>query len=390
MKTTLVVAQHFPPKMGGSPNLIRNLFKHFPERSYSVLTEVSEGPFDGRPPLSCRVYHCRFSHVQRRLDPYCKLVTVPTIVRTGLRAIETEAPDSLFAQYPHAGFFIAGYYLHAITRLPLYVYMHDTWEELRPLGFNTKLFNALLPRIYESRILRAAKCVFAITPRAVELYKEKYGDVTIEVLPHSVDFDISRNVAWRQASQPSSSQQDVTRILFVGDVYRLMNASTLAVFSEVVAEMPDFRLQILSRRDPEFLRALGVDLRGVDVRRGTQEEVFEAQRQVDILYLPLAFDSIAPKEIATVFSTKAVEYLLANTPILVHAPADSYTAEYARECGWGYVVDTLEPRDIETALRELASNGSLRKSLIRNALRAAHERDSLKVSKRLQGWLLDQ
>ena len=108
------------------------------------------------------------------------------------------------------------------------------------------------------------------------------------------------------------------------------------------------------------------------------------QKEADLLYLPLAFETPWQDEIRTVFPTKAVEYMVSGTPILLHGPADSFTVKDAREHGWALVVDTKDPEALWDGIRRLLADRPLREKLVENARAAAVRRDARKIAKGLQ------
>jgi hypothetical protein len=101
-----------------------------------------------------------------------------------------------------------------------------------------------------------------------------------------------------------------------------------------------------------------------------QHRIRELQRTADILFLPLAFASPYPEIIRTSSPTKLGEYLCAGRPILVHAPSDSHLAQFARERGFGVVVDQPGPELLVDAILEIMRDLSLR------SVTAAHARDT--------------
>ena len=68
---------------------------------------------------------------------------------------------------------------------------------------------------------------------------------------------------------------------------------------------------------------------------------------------------------------KLGEYLASGRPILVHAPKDTFIAQYFRQHRAGIVVDRPDTHVLADALRDLASNALLRHTLRGNALRLA-------------------
>jgi glycosyltransferase involved in cell wall biosynthesis len=57
----------------------------------------------------------------------------------------------------------------------------------------------------------------------------------------------------------------------------------------------------------------------------------QLQVQADLLFLPLSFDCEFPELIRTSAPGKFGEYLASGTPVLVHAPADSFPVTFVRQ-----------------------------------------------------------
>ena len=132
---------------------------------------------------------------------------------------------------------------------------------------------------------------------------------------------------------------------------------------------------------------MGIAGERVTCRFAHKSEIPSIQRDADILFLPLAFDSPYPDLIKTASPSKMPEYLAAGRPILIHAPEYSYIAHYARERGFGMVVDRPDPEELKRALLLLLEDESLRKRVVLNALKTVQNHDARKVSGRLQGYL---
>ncbi len=113
------------------------------------------------------------------------------------------------------------------------------------------------------------------------------------------------------------------------------------------------------------------DCRGERVHVATARARTRAppNEQADILFLPIAFDA-KPHVIATASPSKMPEYLASGTPILVHAPRDSYLARYAREHGFAEVVDEPDAAALASALRRIATDEARRTELVTAARRA--------------------
>jgi glycosyltransferase involved in cell wall biosynthesis len=86
--------------------------------------------------------------------------------------------------------------------------------------------------------------------------------------------------------------------------------------------------------------------------------------------------------------TKAAEYMASATPILVYGPKGHAVIEYARKNGWGYVVSDCDPVTLKAALRELATDQSLRERLGRSAVEVTTQNhESQRIRSRFQDTL---
>ena len=97
------------------------------------------------------------------------------------------------------------------------------------------------------------------------------------------------------------------------------------------------------------------------------------QRNADILFLPLSFDSQFPEVIKTSAPGKMGEYLASKRPILVHAPKNSFVSWYFRKYSCGYVVNEDDPVVLAQAIVHLLQDKKLQQELSDNAYIRAEE-----------------
>jgi len=67
------------------------------------------------------------------------------------------------------------------------------------------------------------------------------------------------------------------------------------------------------------------------------------------------------------------EYLASGRPILVHAPAESFIAEYCNKYNCGYVVDEKDPQLLVNTICEIILNPNKREIVSKNAIMRAQE-----------------
>ena len=87
-------------------------------------------------------------------------------------------------------------------------------------------------------------------------------------------------------------------------------------------------------------------------------------------------DRRQPEMIRHNFPTKALEYMVARRPILVHSPKGSYLTESARKHGYGLIVDTPDASALRNAVVRLLEDKALQRALVAKGVAFARSRDS--------------
>jgi len=115
------------------------------------------------------------------------------------------------------------------------------------------------------------------------------------------------------------------------------------------------------------------------------------QKEADLLFLPLAFNSKFNDIIVETSSPgKMGEYLAAKRPTLVHAPFNSFVAGYFKKYNCGVVAESEDIADLSEKLRLILTNQSLRNEMITNAgHRAREDFDEKKVQSQFVKILQD-
>jgi hypothetical protein len=98
----------------------------------------------------------------------------------------------------------------------------------------------------------------------------------------------------------------------------------------------------------------------------------------------MAFRTTSPLVVNLSLPSKVLEYFAAARPILVHAPAASFIAHYAREKGFAAVVDTPDPKELSRAVRDLIVDTARSKALVERGLSTLKEHDAKTLSRRVQ------
>jgi glycosyltransferase involved in cell wall biosynthesis len=122
----------------------------------------------------------------------------------------------------------------------------------------------------------------------------------------------------------------------------------------------DVTIQVFTAQSAQILAAAGITAPVEIHEHRSADEIRALQRNADVLFLPLAFSSPYPRLIRSSSPAKLGEYLASGRPVLVHAPRDTFVAEYFREHRCGVVVDEPDPVVLAAAVRQLLEDDELR------------------------------
>jgi len=387
---TLVISRSFPPHVSGSSTILGNLFRHFPRDNYVVLKERRE-PIDTASQIDCTLFSCdlRFRGIYfggNLGDGYIQYLPIPFLTLKALKIIKQEKIDNIFSVYPSSAFFISSFFAHKIARKPLFVYMHDTWEEqTKHWQFKFNIIHRFIARIFEKMIFNSASKIFAISHALCDLYSKKHG-IQVITLPHCIE--LPPNYSLNNA-QVYEERKEPYKIVFTGSIYGV-NLAPIRMLANVINSLLEVKVKlILCTPDVQYglrLQDWGIYGENIEARFATRAEALSLQREADILFLPLAFE-LSNIELQTAFPTKTLEYLISGTPILVCAPTNYYISKCAREGEWGLVVDSLDYQALKEGILLLLKDYKLRRKLVHNARKAAIAHDANVISKKLQEYL---
>ena len=101
------------------------------------------------------------------------------------------------------------------------------------------------------------------------------------------------------------------------------------------------------------------------------EELPKVFSNADILILPYDFSEKAFKFIRYSMPTKASEYMISGTPIIVFAPKDTAIVKYAERYNWAEVITENSYIKVAEVIRELINNKEKRVKIAKNAVAIA-------------------
>jgi glycosyltransferase involved in cell wall biosynthesis len=263
----------------------------------------------------------------------------------------------------------SAFYASRMTRLPLYVYEFDTYSHMW-LNPQTRF----LGRLLEPIMLKRAAGIIVTNESVRDLLRDRYG-VDSHVIHNPCDLS-----AYNQ-ERPAASNDGEVEVVYTGAVYEAhYDALRNLVKAIDLLGRPHVKLHLYTTFPQDKLAAEGI--RGPVVFHGHLPifKIPAIQQQADVLFLPLAFTSPYPELIRVSSPSKVGEFLASRTPVLVHAPPDSFIARYFRQHDCGLVVDRDDPSVLAEGLKRLLDEPQLGQRLAANARERAVADFSLTVA----------
>lgn len=363
----VVVSSYFPPIVGGTSTVMRNLLAAFRPEAFSVIAEAVSS-FDGEhnAPVPERVCVERVgvpAFVGRKV-PYGRRITrwlrFGMIPRIEQKILATRA-EAIVAVYPSWPFLIAAYRAHLRSGVPLCTYYMDVSVEVSRLAWP----DCPAVRFYERKILRAASRRLVLSEAIGADFRERLGCDSV-VIPHTINL----GALAASPSPPAQLAQWRTKklILHTGVVEDLQREGLLRIARTLHAHPElDARLVLTTPNSREDLLSVGFDLPCVEIATLAFGEVLALQRAADLLVAVLPFRGAVETYQRTSFPTKCLEYMAAGVPILAHTPPGSFLARHVTSHGYAYLVDRAEEPALVNALRSLLGDDVLRARLVERA-----------------------
>jgi glycosyltransferase involved in cell wall biosynthesis len=308
------------------------------------------------------------------LRPVGDLVDLPLALVAGLRVAFTRprSRPGVVMSVVDSGFsIIAGSVAARLLRRPHLVMVFDLWEENAYSGVARKT-----AKLLEGRILRSAGTVVVFCGQAAEHYRRKHG-VTCEVLDTPIEPAADGRSPDRDPDLP-------LEILVGGAIYWAQEDAVRRLL-RVAARVPEVRVTILG--DEASLRARGIQADAYEPR--LSERHFEERvRHADVLFLGLSLESRHPDVIRTATPARLPEYMASGRPLLLHAPAGSHVAAYARAEDFAEVVDAADETALERGIRSIVDDPGRASARAARAARLARERhEADRVRRKLRSIL---
>ncbi len=258
--------------------------------------------------------------------------------------------------------------------IPMVFHMMDDWPKMVGVkGFRRKYWEKKINKEFK-QLFNQTEIGLSISDYMAEAYKVRY-DKEFTTFHNSINIDF-----WQKGQRKTYDLVDSPRILYAGRVGLGIDDSLKNIASAIEQVNADlntdvqFALQVKEKPD------WAIDFSCVEHNDFVAyEELPRVFAEADFLILPYDFSEESISFIKYSMPTKAPEYMVSGTPIIIFAPEDTAMVRYAKKLNWAEVVQENSIDELVKVIKELLNNESKRKTIAKNAIRIAEQNHNSKT-----------
>lgn len=258
--------------------------------------------------------------------------------------------------------------------IPMVFHMMDDWPTMvGTTGLGSKFWERKINTELKL-LLDQTDIALSISDYMAEEYQRRYDKVfTTFHNPLQLDF-------WKKAQRSEYHLQDEPILLYAGRVGlgiedSLKNiAKAIEKVNASININMKFVLQV--KDEPSWAKDFTCVKHSSFV---DYEELPRVFAESDFLILPYDFNDEGLSFIKYSMPTKAPEYMVSGTPIIIFAPEDTALIKYAKKGGWAEVVTDNNIDMLTNSIKDLVTNESKRKSYGQKAIHIAEKNHNLKT-----------
>ena len=289
--------------------------------------------------------------------------------------LDNYKPDIIYAQAHNTTDIKLTLLIKDYLKIPMVFHMMDDWP-LMVTG-SQALKNKQLKRndLAFRKLLDTADLLLSISDGMSDEYKKRYGkDFTPFHNPIDLEF-------WKKYQRSNYELGDAPTLLYAGRLGIGIDTSLelIAKAVELVNEKLKIKMRFIiqAKENPEWSTNYDFVKHRSFVAYDDLPKVFA---EADFLVLPYDFSAKSIQFIGYSMPTKASEYMISGTPIIIFSPEQTALVSYARKYNWAKIVTDNDINVLSQSITSLIQNKNERQELAKTAIKIAeNNHSSLKV-----------
>ncbi|MEJ7675726.1 MAG: glycosyltransferase [Chitinophagaceae bacterium] len=232
-------------------------------------------------------------------------------------------------------------------------------------------------------LLSIATILMSISEEMAREYKTRYNKTFI-TFHNAINIDF-----WKKHQRDSYDINNKPSILYAGRLGLGIDKS-LELFAKAIQQVNEelsisIKFILQTQEKPLWTNNYENVVHNNFLPHNEMPEIFA---KADFLLLPYDFSDNSIKFIRYSMPTKAPEYMISGTPIIIFAPDVTAVVKYAKQYEWAKVITENNITEITIAIKDLIKNKELRQRIAENAKKIAEEKhNSINVSNKFKSLI---
>lgn len=277
-----------------------------------------------------------------------------------LKWVKEYSPDIIYSQLSTIELIDFVAELNKILNVPVAIHIMDDW----PLTISKKgIFQSYWKKRIDKKfrsLLKESTIFLSISEAMSKEYYNRYG---YNFIPFHNPIDLN---FWGVHSKSNYEFYECFKILYAGRIgpgIKNCFFDIAAAIKTLVSRGLQIEFHIQSTSDDPILNEL-VKYNFIKLNPPVAyNELPKVFASADLLLLPNDFESSSISFLRYSMPTKASEYMISGTPVLLYSSTETAVTKHALKYNWAYIVSEQNKQLLETAIEQLYSNKELRSKL---------------------------
>jgi len=362
-----LISHVLPPSASGQAVTLYRLLRGLDPGEYCLVSnyeyevEVPLGSYTQRLPVSYHHLPLGFQVLRGSrwgLIHLREASNIPLAIlqrgRALARIVRRERCEAVVACTGDVTLLPAGYLASRLAGVPFFAYVFDHYAHREWANTAARFWARRLERL----LMKGAAGVIVPNEILRDDLRERFG-IEATVVHNSCEI-----ADYESAPANASPSNGEVKIVYTGDIYEAhYDAFRTLLAALKLLDRAEVKLHIYTSRTIEELARRDISGPLVLHPHHALSEMPSIQREADLLFLPLAFDSPYPELVRTSSPGKLGEYLATRRPVLGHAPPGSFITWYLRTYQCGVVVDRRDPALLARKIAEVLDDRQLQQTI---------------------------
>lgn len=277
-------------------------------------------------------------------------------------------PDIIYAQAASRNGILFCREVQKYLNKPMIFHMMDDWPSIiNAKGLFKDYWNKKTDKDFR-QLLDKTSLLLTICEEMTVEYKARYNKDSIP-FHNTIDLDF-----WKKHQRKNYDLNPNPTILYAGRI-GLGIETSLKLIATAVQEINDelnisVKFILQTADTPNWIKNYDCVTHNSFVPYNELPKVFS---EADFLILPYDFTPTSIKYIKLSMPTKAPEYMVTGSPIIVFAPKETAIVKNAQKYNWAQIITENDGKAFKDSFKEMIQNKDLRKKYAENAIEMAEK-----------------